>query len=138
MKRTIFALLFLISSILPAHAWDDHHGYDPLRAIMEQRKQRYEAWDRATDSIAEIGKRRREERRKQEALEEEAKKKDRVRGHVLWILNLAKEEEKTPDEKNIMFLERTAEDPEGMIEAMKIIQAAQRSWEAMTPAENSE
>jgi len=37
-----------------------------------------------------------------------------------------------------MFLERTAEDPEGMIEAMKIIQAAQRSWEAMTPAENSE
>ena len=138
MKRIIFALFFLISSILPAYAWENRGGATPLDALIEQQKRRHEVYDRLTDTLAEIGERRREERRKQEALEEETKKKDRVRGHVFWILNLAKEEEKTPDEKNIMFLERTAEDPEGMIEAMKIIQAAQRAWEGMATAESSE
>lgn len=158
---SFFVITFIIPSLLtfPAYAWKhkDRSGSALFDVLIEQSQRRDQALDDLNETLWLISEQRHQERVSQEILalrrmqlereetarrerlyrEEEAIRIEKIRTHVHWILNLAKNQDMTSEEKKTMYLERIAEDPEAMTEAMSIIQSAEIFWDSPVQKQGS-
>lgn len=143
MKNIVGAIVIFSLLSTPTLGWTqkDRSGScrepDLFNYLIERDRRRDEANKRLSETLRELGEQRRERLKQEKALQEAQERADRVKGHIQWVLDLIKNSELTPTEKNSRFLERMAEDPDGMIDALNIIKTAQRSWDTIAP-ENRE